>query len=237
VSRKVLLDLDILPLEQLRSSEGNLLENTTLITTVASTKQKSQENKESLNSAMETNQKITKPCEDYRPVAVRGAVTYFLIQEISMINPMYQVSLNQFLGNFYEAIEVAPQDHFPKKRIENIIETLTQICWAYTVRGLYEKDMLLFCLQLALNIDLSLPPEKNPIDFNDYQTFIKAGARLPPGSSTNVDEPLGDVFEPIRDNISALSTLNSLRGFITHISGATPEWSRLMASPTPEEDT
>ena len=185
---------------------------------------------------METNQKITKSREDYRPVAVRGAVIYFLIQEMSLVNTMYQVSLNQFLGKFFEAIEVAPKDNFPKKRIENIIETLTHICWAYIVRGLYEKDKLLFCLQLALKIDMSLPAEKNPIDFNDYQTFIKAGAALPPGASGNTDEHLPEQFEAIRDNVIALSQLNSLRGLITHITGSTQEWSRLLSSQTPEED-
>ncbi|OHS96678.1 Dynein heavy chain family protein [Tritrichomonas foetus] len=234
--RKMLIDLEDQLLEQLRSSQGNLLENTTLITTLASTKQKSQENKESLASAMETNQKITKSREDYRPVAVRGAVIYFLIQEMSLVNPMYQVSLNQFLGKFYEAIETAEKDNFPKRRIENIINTLTKICWAYIVCGLYEKDKLLFCLQLALKIEMSLPPELNPIDFNDYQTYIKAGAALAPGASSNMDEPLDPVFESVRDNIMALSQLNSLRGLISHISGSPHEWAKLMSSQAPEED-
>ena len=234
--RKMLIDLEDQLLEQLRSSEGNLLDNTTLITTLASTKQKSQENKESLNSAMETNQKITKSREDYRPVAVRGAVIYFLIQEMALVNPMYQVSLNQFLGKFYEAIETAEKDNFPKKRIKNIINTLTYLCFTYITRGLYEKDKLLFCLQLALKIEMSLPSDQNPIDFNDYQTYIKAGAALAPGASSNIDEPLDPIFDPVKDNIIALSQLNSLRGLITHISGSTSEWAKLMTSPTPEED-
>ncbi|KAH0792655.1 Dynein heavy chain family protein [Histomonas meleagridis] len=232
--RKTLIDLENLLLEQLRSSEGNLLENTTLITTLASTKQKSQENKESLNSAMETNQKITKSREDYRPVAIRGAVIYFLIQEMSLVNPMYQVSLDQFLNKFYESIEKAEPDNFPKKRIENIINTLTETCWAYIIRGLYEKDKLLFCLQLALKIEMSLPPEQNPIDFNDYQTFIKAGSILT--GNVTIDEQLPEIFEPVRDNIIALSKLNSLRGFISHISSSPLEWTKLMTSQTPEND-
>ena len=234
--KKMLLDLEDQLLEQLRSSQGNLLENTTLISTLASTKQKSQENKESLASAMETNQKITKSREDYRPVAVRGAVIYFLIQEMSLVNPMYQVSLNQFLGKFYESIEKAEKDNFPKKRIENVINTLTKTCWEYIVCGLYEKDKLLFNLQLALKIEMSLPEEMNPIDFNDYQTYIKAGAALAPGAGSNIDETLDPIFDSVRDNIIALSQLNSLRGLISHIAGSPHEWAKLMSSPTPEED-
>jgi hypothetical protein len=83
---------------------------------------------------------------------------------------MYQIFLNQFLGKFYESIETAPKDTFPKKRIENIINTLTYTTLEYIVRGLYEEDKLLFCFQMALKIEMSL----GTIDFSDYQTFIKA---------------------------------------------------------------
>ncbi|KAK8835297.1 Dynein heavy chain 5, axonemal [Tritrichomonas musculus] len=239
--KKTLLDLENLLLEQLRSSQGNLLENTTLITTLASTKSKSQENKESLASAMETNQKINKSREDYRPVAVRGAVIYFLIQEMSLVNPMYQVSLNQFLGKFYESIETAEKDNFPAKRIENIIKKLTYTCWSYIIRGLYEKDKLLFCLQLALKIEMSLDKvDKNGnsmgITFNDYQIYIKAGAALPPGASSNVQESFGDIFNPIRDNLIALSQVSSLRGILNYITTSQSDWARLLTSPNPEEE-
>ena len=239
--RKTLLDLENLLLEQLRSSQGNLLENTTLITTLASTKQKSQENKESLASAMETNQKINKSREDYRPVAVRGAVIYFLIQEMSLVNPMYQVSLNQFLGKFYESIETAEKDNFPAKRIENIIKKLTYTCWSYIIRGLYEKDKLLFCLQLALKIEISLDrldtnSDTSGITFNDYQIYIKAGAALPPGAASNVQESFGEMFDPIRDNLIALSQVSSLRGILNYISTSQSDWAKLLTSPTPEQD-
>jgi dynein heavy chain len=218
--RKTLVDLENLLLEQLRSSQGNLLENTTLISTLASTKSKSQENKESLASAMETNLKINKSREDYRPVAIRGAVIYFLMQEMSLVNPMYQVSLNQFLGKFYESIETAAKDNFPAKRIENIISTLTYTCWSYIVRGLYEKDKLLFSLQLALKIDISLERlnPANGISFNDYQVFVKAGNALPPGASSSVQESLGEIFDPVRDNLFALGQVSSLRGILGYIS-------------------
>jgi dynein heavy chain len=155
---------------------------------------------------------------------------------MSMVNPMYQVSLDQFLGKFKESIVQAAESASAKTRVANIINTLNDLCWAYMVRGLCEKDKLLFRLQLALKIDMSLPPEKNGVDASDYQTFIKAGAMLSAGSAANMDEPLGDVFEPVRDNIISLSALNSHRGFITHISGAPSEWAKLMSSSALEED-
>jgi hypothetical protein len=56
--RQALVDFENQLLEQLCSSEGNLLKNTTLISTLANAKKKSQENKESLANTMETNQKV-----------------------------------------------------------------------------------------------------------------------------------------------------------------------------------
>jgi hypothetical protein len=38
---------------------------------------------------------------------------------MSMANPMYQVSLDQFLGKFFTSIENAEKDIFPKKIFEN----------------------------------------------------------------------------------------------------------------------
>lgn len=42
---------------------------------------------------METKHKNNKYREDYRSVAVRGVVIYFLIQEMLIVNPMYRASL------------------------------------------------------------------------------------------------------------------------------------------------
>lgn len=78
--KQVLVDVVNQLLDQLRRSEGNLLENTLLISTLANPKTKSEENKESLASALETNEKINNSCEDYLPVAVGGAVLYFRFQ-------------------------------------------------------------------------------------------------------------------------------------------------------------
>ncbi|GBG77441.1 hypothetical protein CBR_g23890 [Chara braunii] len=161
-------------LYRLSASTGNLLDDTELVEVLAVTKQTAQDVNERLATATETNKKITEACEEYRPVAKRATIVYFLIAEFSNVNVMYQTSLKRF-GQLYEyAIDHSEKAVMPSKRIHNIVEYLTFSVYRYILRGLFERDRVTFALMLAMKLLLA----DRKLSENEVSTFLKGGAAL-----------------------------------------------------------
>lgn len=118
-------------LRRLSNSQGNLLDDTQLIDVLAVTKQTAQDVSDKLANASETNNKINEACEEYRPVAHRATLIYFLIAEFSVVNCMYQTSLAQFNELYEKSIDASEKASMPSKRIANIIEHMTYEIYLY----------------------------------------------------------------------------------------------------------
>ena len=174
-SKNAILDLEENLLEKLNSIEGSIVEDEALIKVLQKTKATWLEVSKKLAVSEVTNTKILAAREEYRPVAVRGSVLYFLIVEMSQVNPMYQTSLKQFLAVFDEAVAKSKVDKkILNMRIPSILEYLTKTTYSYTIRSLYEKDKFVFTLLLALKIDLNA----GHISYQEFSVFLKGGASL-----------------------------------------------------------
>ena len=159
---------------RLSNSKGDLLDDPELIDVLANTKATSQEVGEKLVVASETNARITEACEEYRPVAHRASLMYFLIAEFAVVNVMYQTSLKQFDELYLLSIDRSDKAAMPSKRIKNIIDYLTYHIYLYIQRGLFERHKSIFALMLTNKVNVSA----GTIGIEDVSIFLKGGGAL-----------------------------------------------------------
>eukprot|EP01065_Artemidia_motanka_P049557 TRINITY_DN8237_c0_g2_i2.p1 TRINITY_DN8237_c0_g2~~TRINITY_DN8237_c0_g2_i2.p1 ORF type:complete len:4421 (+),score=1611.35 TRINITY_DN8237_c0_g2_i2:1465-13263(+) len=171
---KLLSELEDKLLTQLSSSNTSLIDDEVLIHTLEENKRKSAEIREKQQGADEARRRIDAASSEYRPVAERGSVLYFLIVELSQVNPMYQTSLSQFHGLFHQAITDAPESGVPQRRIEGIVSELTKSVFGYVDRGLFTRDKPLWALLMACRV----MQRSGQLSAAGFQTLLKAGAAL-----------------------------------------------------------
>ena len=122
----------------------DILEDEELILTLDQSKQTAISIGERKAEAEITSEKITVSREKYRPVARRGSVLYFVIANLSLINEMYQYSLEFFTRLFKLRLEKSEQSDEIEKRLIILIDDITKNFYLAICRGLFERDKILY---------------------------------------------------------------------------------------------
>eukprot|EP00762_Andalucia_godoyi_P000483 ANDGO_03248.mRNA.1 Dynein gamma chain len=216
-------------LKRLSESQGNLLDDEELIGVLANTKRTASEVQENLVKAVDMEKRINASREEYRPVAIRGSVLYFLIVEMSLVSSMYQTSLKQFLVLFDLAVERAERALITTKRIHNIIEAMTFGVYVYVNRGLFERHKLLFVLLLACKILL----RDGLIDGAQFSSMLKGGAALDINAVRK--KPFAWLPDAAWLNCVQISYLNQFRELPDMIQRNETLWKQYYDAEAPEE--
>ena len=171
---QLLVSLEDTLLMELSSSSGMILDNQELIATLENTKQKAVEIQRKLKQANDTKLDIGVARSVYTPVAKRGSILYFAEASMATLSPMYEISLDSFLGVFKGALSQAKKDVVLENRLQNMIDMAMRAVYDYTCIGIFERHKLMFSFQMANAIlDGEGTLDKSILDF-----FLKGDTSL-----------------------------------------------------------
>ena len=161
-------------------------------------------------------------------VAKRGSVLYFVIAELSLIDPMYQYSLEFFTKLFKRRLELSEKPEELTDRLDVLIKDITNSFYINICRGLFEKDKLLFSFMIAIKIKQN----ENAIAPLEWQFFLRNG-------TSDIKEKCPHFLtEKVWENVLALSQVNPWFGSLPE-SMLQPEndtiWTEIALSANPCE--
>mgnify|MGYP003883881443 FL=1 len=152
-NKRQLADIEKAILKMLANSKGNILDDEDLVNSLAKSKVASNQIQQAVQRAVKTNETIMETRKAYKPVAFRVSRLFFCIADLANVDPMYQYSLEFYVGIFRLAIERAKQSDDITERCEALKSTFLWILYENVCRSLFEKDKLLFSFLLCTKIE------------------------------------------------------------------------------------
>jgi len=123
-----------------------------LIEGLENTKVTANEIAEAKKVAAETTVTINESREAYRSIATRASLIYFVLNQLWIIDHMYQYSLGGFMRVFKKAISRAEPAEELAQRVLNVVDCVTYTLFGYASRGLFSRHKLVFASQLCFRI-------------------------------------------------------------------------------------
>ncbi|XP_065911794.1 dynein axonemal heavy chain 6-like [Dysidea avara] len=161
-------------LRKLFHSEGNILDDEELVETLNSSKITSGEISKRLIQAEQTETMISTERENYRAVATRGSVMYFVVATLAEVDPMYQYSLKYFQQLFNLCIENSPKSDDLNTRLKTLISGCTNSVYTNVARGLFEQHKLMFSFMLCCDI----MRQSGEISNAEWNYFLRGAAGM-----------------------------------------------------------
>ncbi|XP_062979874.1 dynein axonemal heavy chain 11 [Elgaria multicarinata webbii] len=211
---------------RLSAAEGSFLGDTELVEKLETTKSTAAEIELKVTEAKENEVNINEAREHYRPAAARASLLYFVIHDLSKINPIYQFSLKAFNAVFHKAVEQAEASDDIQERISNLTEAITYFTFLYIGQGLFERDKLIFLGQTTFQILLRIK-EIELTELNFLLLFTVENTYKSP-----VDFLTAQSWSAIR----AIALMDEFRGLDRDIEGSAKRWKKWVDSECPEKE-
>jgi len=219
-------------LDLLSNATGSLLDNIVLIQTLDSSKTTWEEVNDMLRKAEVTQKEIEEASQEYSPVALRASILYFVLNDLTRIDPMYQFSLDAYIDLFLLSIKKAPQSDVLGERIRSLNDFHTYSVYKYTTRGLFERHKLLLSLQMCVRI---LQNSGSTFNDEEFQFFLKGGVVLD-RSEQPPNPAKAWITEPVWDGLTESDRLQAFSGIVSSFDTMMMEWESWYRSSEPESE-
>ncbi|KAI4494191.1 hypothetical protein M0802_009060 [Mischocyttarus mexicanus] len=158
----------------LYGSGDDILDNEELIETLNESKETSAIIATRLIETEATEEKISIERNRYESVANRGSVLYFVVADLTDIDPMYQFSLKYFNQIFNVVIESSEKTTTLQERLIVLNRNTTIAIYTNVARGLFEKHKLIFSLMVNIAIHL----DAGIINYSQWNFLLRGGSQI-----------------------------------------------------------
>uniref|UniRef100_A0A671UN02 Dynein axonemal heavy chain 11 n=1 Tax=Sparus aurata TaxID=8175 RepID=A0A671UN02_SPAAU len=213
-------------LNRLSAAHGNFLGDISLVEQLENTKNTAAHIQSKVVEARENETKINEARELYRPAAERASLLFFIINDLSKINLMYQFSLKTFNSVFNKAMERAEWDEDVKTRVLTLTEAITYSVFLYTSQGLFERDKLTFLSHTAFQILL----KQGLIDDQEFDFLLRF-----PVEASRVS-PVSFLSPHAWGAIKSISTMADFSGLDRDVESSPKRWRKIIESRCPEKE-
>lgn len=220
-----LKELELSLLRKLQEAEGDFLSDTALVENLETTKALADDINKKKKLAEETKESLNKIRDNYRPVAARGSLLYFLLNDLSGIDHMYQFSLSAFVHVFENAINKAQTAEELEERVRNLTDTVTFYVFSYAARGLFERHKLIFSTMLCFRI-LQKAESVDPVELEFLVRGTDAG---------DVKSPLEWCSNKMWSMATGLAKLPNFKRLTEDIEGSSSRWKKWCEELEPED--
>ncbi|XP_037045747.1 dynein heavy chain 2, axonemal [Bradysia coprophila] len=228
-NKQILIQLENEIVRLLSASKGSLLDDEDLFHTLQVSQKTSANVKEFLTTAEVTEAEIDAVREEYRECAIRASILFFVLMDMSHVDPMYQFSLDAYIKLFVQSIQKSPKNPEVAVRVTNLNNYHTYAVYQNTCRGLFEAHKLLF----SFHMTISILDANNQVNRNEYEFLLTGGVVL--DRKEQMENPCSDWISDINwDNITELEKLPNFKGISESFEKYGKEWFEWYTATEPE---
>ena len=213
-----LKDIESTILKLLSESSGNILDDEQLINTLAESKVTSSEIQAKADEAAQTEIMIDKTRNEYRPVAFRGALLFFVVADMGGVESMYQYSMPWFVNLFVKSIDESEKSDEIATRLATLNDFFTASLYTNICRSLFEAHKLLFSFSVCIKI---MQGDKL-IDADEWRFFLSGSSGSRVEDAPNPDPSW--LTERVWGALTSLAKLPAFVGLEKAVAAELPGW-------------